>query len=241
MVIRSHRNRGRPGSGGKKPRKRQIFFFDFYRAKIIYNYIGKLKLLGDKKMRVINATSREENGSTIVNLKFKTTNQLLDPDDPSPLPKKELTQDAEDSILNNVFFVWLKKPVILEIQVPAVPDPGPAPQIIDAIRHHFRFVYTEQERETSIFIRERRIALIFTVLNILIAMLYVVFSYQHEFFMTSVAGTAIGAVIVIINWATIWDSYEYFIFDGRAKMQRQKLINKIINAEIRVSFYAQDS
>ena len=54
-------------------------------------------------MKVIEAMHREENGRTRVSLKFKTMDQLLDPDDPSPLPKKELTQDAEDAILSNVF------------------------------------------------------------------------------------------------------------------------------------------
>ena len=32
----------------------------------------------------------------------------------------------------------------------------------------------------------------------------------------------------------VWDTYEYFIFDGREKSQRKKLLNKIINAEINV-------
>ena len=73
-------------------------------------------------MKVIEAIHREENGRTIVSLKFKTRDQLFDPDDPSPLPKKELTQDAEDAILNNVFAYRLKKPVNIEIQVPMVPD-----------------------------------------------------------------------------------------------------------------------
>jgi hypothetical protein len=42
-------------------------------------------------MKVIEALHHEENGRTIVSLRFKTRDQLLDPDDPSPLPKKELT------------------------------------------------------------------------------------------------------------------------------------------------------
>ena len=98
-------------------------------------------------MKVIDAKHSEENGRAIVSLIFKTKDQLLDPDDPSPLPKKELTQDAEDAILNNVFAYWLKKPVNLEIQVPMVPDPGSLKEISDAIRNHFRFVLTEHKRE----------------------------------------------------------------------------------------------
>lgn len=185
-------------------------------------------------MKVIKVTRRKENGRTIVNLGFKTRDQLLDPDDPSPLQQKELTQDAEDSIISNVFLGSLKKPLTIEIEIPGIPDPGPASEISEAIRHHFRFVLSEHIKETAIFVRERRTALAFTVLNILIALLYVGYSYLNEEWMTSVAGTAIGGIIIIMNWATIWDTYEYFIFDSRERMQRKKLLNKIINAEIKV-------
>jgi hypothetical protein len=191
-------------------------------------------------MKVIEATYRKENGRTRVNLRFKTRDQLLDPDDPSPLLKKELTQEAEDAILSNAFAGKLKSPITLEIQIPDVPDPGPAAEITEAIRRHFRYLLTEHKRDTAIFIRERRIALAFTVFNILIALLYVGYAYQHEEWMTSNAGILVGGIIVIMNWATIWDTYEYFIFDGREKSQRKKLLNKIINAEINVILYHKD-
>jgi hypothetical protein len=191
------------------------------------------------RMKVIKATRGRENGRIIVNLRFKTRDQLLDPDDPCPLRKRELTQEAEDAILNNVFADTLKTPVTLELQVP--PDSGPATEISDAIRHHFRFVLTEHQRDTAIFIRERRTALAFTAFNILVALLYAAYAYQHENWMTSVTGTLIGAVVIIMNWATIWDTYEFFIFDSREKNQRKKLLNKIIHAEIRIAPFAHDT
>jgi hypothetical protein len=191
-------------------------------------------------MKVIDATYREENGRTKVNLRFKTRDQLLDPDDPSPLPQKELTQDAEDAILSNAFAGKLKTPVTLEIQIPDVPDPGPVTEITEAVRRHFRYVLTEHNRDTAIFIRERRISLAFTVFNLLIGLLYIGYVYQHTEWMTSNSGIIVGGIIVIMNWATIWDTYEFFIFDGREKSQRKKLLNKIIEAEINVIPYHQD-
>ena len=185
-------------------------------------------------MKIIKATHRTENGRTIVNLRFKSRDQLLDPDDPCPLRKKELTQEAEDTILNNVFAERLKKPVTLEIQVPGVPDSGSATEISEAIRHHFRSVLTDHQRDTAIFIRERRTALALTAFNIMLALFYLGYSYIHEEWMTTITGQFIGGVIIIMNWATIWDTYEFFIFDGREKKHRKKLINKIIDADIRV-------
>jgi hypothetical protein len=191
-------------------------------------------------MKVIRATRRQENGQTIVNLRFKTRDQLLDPDDPCPLTRKELTPEAEEAILRNVFAGKPNNPLTLEIQVPGVPDSGPGTEIPDAIHHHFRFVLTEHDRDWAIFLRERRTALAFTAFNIMIALLYIGYSYQHGDWMASVPGQAIGGIIIILNWATIWDTYEFFIFDGREKRQRRKLLNKIINAEIRVVPIAND-
>lgn len=195
---------------------------------------------GDAGMKVIRATHRQENGRTIVNLLFKTQDQLLDPDDPSPLHIKELTQEAEDAILDNVFAAPLKKPLTLEIQVQGAPGFRHATEITDAVRHHFRFVLNGHERDTAIFIRERRTALAFTAFNLLIGLLYAGYSYQHEDWMNSVTGKVLGGVIIIMNWATIWDTYEYFIFDGREKRQRKKLLQKILDAEIHVIPSARD-
>lgn len=185
-------------------------------------------------MKVIEETHREENGRTIVHLSFKNRDQLLDPDDPSPLHQKELTPEAEDAILNNVFARRQKNTLTLEIAIPGSPDPGPTTEIIDAIRHHFRFVLTEHKRDTAIFVRERRITLVFLVINIFILLFYISYVESNPDFSSTITGMAIGGIIIIMNWATIWDSYEFFIFDSREKLQRKKLLNKIIDAEIKV-------
>jgi hypothetical protein len=191
-------------------------------------------------MKVIEATYRKENGRTRVNLKFKTMDQLLDPDDPSPLPQKELTPEAEDAILSNAFAGKLKMPLTLDIQIPEIPEGGSAADITQAIRHHFRYVLTGHVRDTAIFIRERRTALALTGFNLLLALIYVGYTYQHPDWQTTIAGIFIGGLVIIMNWATVWDTYEYFIFDGREKSQRKKLLNKIINAEIHVILYPKD-
>jgi len=192
-------------------------------------------------MKVIEATYRKENGRTRINLKFKTMDQLLDPDDPSPLPQKELTQEAEDAILSNAFAGKLKMPITLDIQIPEIPDGGSAADITQAIRHHFRYVLTGHVRDTAIFIRERRTALALTGFNLLLALIYVGYTYQHPDWQTTIAGMFIGGLIIIMNWATVWDTYEFFIFDGREKSQRKKLLNKIIDAEINVILYPKDA
>ncbi len=185
-------------------------------------------------MKIIKATHRTENGQTIVNLRFKSRDQLLDPDDPCPLQRKELTQEAEDAILSNVFAEKLNQPVSLEIQVPGIPDTGLTTELSEAIHHHFRSILTDHQRDTAIFIRERRTALALTAINIMILLVYLGYAFLHEGWMATITGQLIGGAIIIINWATIWDTYEFFIFDSREKNHRKKLLNKIIDADIRI-------
>jgi len=64
--------------------------------------------------------------------------------------------------------------------------------------------------------------------------LYALYAGMNEHWINTPLGIAMGGIIIIINWATIWDSYEFFIFDSRERMQRKRLLNKIINSEIRV-------
>ena len=133
-----------------------------------------------------------------------------------------------------MFSYPLRKPVTLEIQVPEISDTIVATEISEAIRHHFRFLLSEHKRDTAIFIRERRTALALTIVNFLIALIYIGYAYQHENWDTTIAGIFIGGLVIIMNWATVWDTYEFFIFDGREKSQRRRLLTKIIDGEIRV-------
>ncbi len=124
-------------------------------------------------MRVIQAARRKESGGTTVSLLFKATGQLLEPDDPSPPARQELTEEAEESIISNFDAVPLKEPVGIEIRLPDALDPVSLMSIPEAVRHHFRFVLSEHEREMGIFLRERRMSLAFTVMNLLVAIIYI--------------------------------------------------------------------
>jgi hypothetical protein len=185
-------------------------------------------------MRVIMSEQREEDGIVTVRLHFKAREQLLDPGDPSPAARQELSQEAETAIITGFDAVRLKQPAALEILLPSAPDPGDSAAIPEAIRHHLRHVLGEHEREWGIFVRERRASLAFAVFNVLIAIVYSLILSRNEDLMTTVPGILIGAVIVILNWATIWDTYEFFIFGTRERWHRRKLLRKIMGSEIRV-------
>jgi hypothetical protein len=190
---------------------------------------------GKGNMRVIRSEHREADGTVTVSLLFKAREQLLDPDDPSSPPEQELTDDAEAAIITSFDTVPMKKPVALEIRIPDSPDFSFSAAIPDAIRHHFRYLLAEHEKEWKIFLRGRRASLAFAVFNIFLAFIYIVTLYENEAWISTFAGIVTGGIIVILNWATIWDTYEFFVYDGLERRHREKLLLKIIGSDIRVS------
>jgi hypothetical protein len=57
--------------------------------------------------------------------------------------------------------------------------------------------------------------------NFPIALFNLGYGYQHPNWNTTIAGTLIRALVVIINRAIVWDTYEFFIFDSHEKNQRE--------------------
>ena len=53
-------------------------------------------------MREIAVKRSESDGTVDLELEFKTLDQLLDPDDPHPLPARELTELGEETIARYV-------------------------------------------------------------------------------------------------------------------------------------------
>jgi hypothetical protein len=185
-------------------------------------------------MRVIQSVHREEERKEIIVLRFKALEQFFDQSDPSGPATRELTSEAEESIVSNMDVVHLKKPVRLDLLFPPSAGILSSSEIVAAVRHHFGYLLDEHKRETHIFIRNRRASLIFTVFNVLLAVIFLLFYNQHPDLTSTIGGVLIGGLIIILNWTTVWDTYEFFIYDGRFNYRRRKLLRKIIASEIRV-------
>ena len=186
-------------------------------------------------MRVIPSVHREEEGTEIIALHFKALEQFFDQSDPSGPATRELTPEAEESIISNVDVVHLRKPVQLDLLFPPSAGMPSSMEIVAAVRHHFSYLLDEHKRETRIFIRHRRTSVFFTVFNALLAVIFLMIYAQHPDLTSTILGLLIGGLIIILNWTTVWDTYEFFIYDGRFNYRRRKLLRKIIASEIRVS------
>ena len=44
----------------------------------------------------------------------------------------------------------------------------------------------------------------------------------------------LGGLITILNWVTIWHTYEYFVYEYRSLRRKRRIYRKIAGMEIRV-------
>ena len=62
---------------------------------------------------------KEEQGGTVLfTFRFKALGQLLDEGDPTPLPEKELTEEAEDALAGHLDEYRVGRPSSLVIELP---------------------------------------------------------------------------------------------------------------------------
>jgi hypothetical protein len=175
-------------------------------------------------MREIVVDRLEEGGAVTLSFRFKSIGQLIDPDDPSPLPDTELTELAEETITGYLDEYRVKTPVSLVIDLPEGDIPSNGTMLIpDAIHRHFSFHVRDVEHDLVISRREGMYSLAIATGNALIAILFVYLAMSTEIPIESFPIVLFAGFITILNWVTIWDTYEHFVYDYR-NIWRKKLI-----------------
>lgn len=183
-------------------------------------------------MREVRVTRTERDGALEIGFRFRSLDQLLDPDDPSPLPGREVTEFAEEYIASYLDGCNLKKIAGIAVGLPRESlTPGDAALLAETIRRHFSFRIADLDDDMRVSRREGRISLVIAIFNTTIAVLFVmVFArYFEEPLVTLLTG-----FVTILNWVTIWDTYEFFVYDYRREMRRRRIYQKLAGIEIRV-------
>jgi hypothetical protein len=183
-------------------------------------------------MRVIRSTVRESEGISHLELWFKTMDQLIDPDDPGAPSERELTEEAEERIYSLVDEIKYKIPVQLEIHLPGSDEsPGNAIDLPRAIRSHFAFRLTELEGEKKASWHEGQVSFFIAICN---ACLTVAIVWFYNDYSASFAYLLLAGLAIILNWVTIWDTYEYFVYDWRHLWRKRRMYEKISRMNIQV-------
>ena len=111
-------------------------------------------------MREIAVKRSESDGTVDLELKFKALDRLLDPEDPHPLPERELTELAEETIAGYVDEFIVKRPVVLTV---SLPRDSVTPEVLalipDTIRRHFAFRLNDLDHEKRLSLSEGEISI----------------------------------------------------------------------------------
>ncbi|MDD1714610.1 MAG: hypothetical protein LUQ61_05035 [Methanoregulaceae archaeon] len=190
-------------------------------------------------MQEIRVTRTERNGEVEIDIRFKSLSQILDEDDPAPLPKQELSDFAEETFAGYLDEYRFKKPVTLSIGIPEKELSDETSLIPQAVKNHFTFRVPNLEHELILSRREGIYSFIISVFNAFLAVI-VLTLYYDEYMSGYLPFILLAALVTILNWVTIWDTYEYFMYDYRNLWRKKRIYQKITRIPITVSGYGPE-
>jgi hypothetical protein len=182
---------------------------------------------------------REEGGGTVVlTFRFKGLGQLLDEGDPTPLPRKELTEEAEEALAGYLDEYPVRKPARLVLELPEGDFAGLSPSLlVESVRHHFGFRVEDLGHELKLQWREGRYSLVLALANLALLLLYVYYVTINAIPVESPNVVLILGLLTILNWATIWDTYEHFFYNYRNLARKRRLYRKITRIPVEIRRY----
>jgi len=184
-------------------------------------------------MKEIKISQTKNNGKTTVEMWFKCLDQLFDPSDSFPFPEKELSDLAEESIFGQFIDLYIRKDDDLIIHIPEGRISVDCEDLMaKAVNRHFTFRLIDIAQEKKSSWREGKVSVLLALMNAAISMfLFHTFYYQAE---SSFLFSIIVGVFIITNWVTIWDTYEYFVYDYRKLWRKYKVYEKLSHTHVSV-------
>ena len=189
-------------------------------------------------MKEIAVKKDEQSGTVFFTFRFKALGQLLDEEDPTPLPGKEMTEEAEDTITGYLDEYRVSKSASLIIEVPKKDLADVSSSLItESVRHHFGFRQDDLTHDLKIARRESLYSLSLAVGNVVFLLLFVFYVTKNEIPLDSIKIAIILGFITIMNWVTIWATYEHIVYDYRNLARKRRLFRKITQIPIDIRGY----
>lgn len=189
-------------------------------------------------MRHIVVRKEEHEGTVFITFRFKALGQLLDLDDPTPIPAKEMTEVAEDAIFGHLDEYSVRSSASLILELPEKDLDGTAsPLIIEAVRHHFRFRRSDLVHDMKISRREGIYSFVVSVGNAAFLIWFLLYSTKNDIPVDAVKVTIFLGFLTILNWVTIWDTYEHFVYDYRNLFRKRRIYEKIAAIPVEIRGY----
>jgi hypothetical protein len=189
-------------------------------------------------MKKIVVKKEEQDGIVLFTFRFKALEQILDEGDPTPLPEKELTEEAEDALSGHLDEYRVGRSASMIIELPEKDLTGVSSSLIsEAVHHHFGFRKDDVTHDMKIHMREGIYSIILALGNVAILLLFVYFALKNEIPLDAVTITLFVGFITIMNWVTIWHTYEHFMYDYRNLARKRWIFEKIAKIPITIKGY----
>jgi hypothetical protein len=179
---------------------------------------------------------RHERGVPCIDVRVRTMRQLFDFHDPAPFRERDLDDDVADYLLGGLEDLPRAHTVKIAIFI-AEREPGDLPpeEIVTALRDHFAW-----QRERIVHALRDHVRRAQFALAMGLAVLAAFLSLAE---LTTLLGPGRGREIVreglvIIAWVAMWRPLEALLYDRWPHVQRRRLRDRILAAEIEV-FYGR--
>ena len=189
-------------------------------------------------MKKIVVKKEEQGGTVLFTFRFKALGQLLDEGDLTPLPEKELTEEAEDALAGHLDEYRVGRPANLVIELPEKDISDVSPSLItEAVHHHFGFRYDDVTHDMKIHLREGTYSIILLLGNVALLLLFLFYTTKNEIPLDTITAGLIIGFITILNWVSVWHTYEHFVFGYRNLARKRWVFEKITKIPINIRGY----
>jgi hypothetical protein len=190
-------------------------------------------------MRKIVVGKEEDAGGTVIlTFRFKALGQLLDEQDPTPLPHREMTGEAEEALAGYLDEYPVSKSASLILELPEGELEGLSPPLlVESVRHHFGFRVDDLGHDLKLQWREGRYSLVLALVNLSLLLLFVYYITVHAIPVESPNVVLVLGILTIMNWATIWDTYEHFFYEYRNLARKRRIYRKITRIPVEIRGY----
>jgi hypothetical protein len=189
-------------------------------------------------MKKIVVKKEEQGGTVLFTFRFKALGQLFDEGDSTPFPEKELTEEAEDALAGYLDEYKVSKPANLVIELPEkdITDVSQA-LINEGVHNHFRFRYDDVSHEMKIHLREGIYSIVLLLVNVAILIVTAIYAAKNEIPLDVISITIIIGFITIMNWVTVWHTYEHFMYDYRNLARKRWIFEKLTKIPVEIRGY----
>jgi len=189
--------------------------------------------------RIICVHKEKDHRHVTLTFRFVTVTQLFDDSDTRPLPEKEVTELAEETMSGYVDEFFLKEPMDLVIELPDSELPPDTEALIpDAVRRHFTLLIPGLDHDLQLVKRSGLESAIIALVNAILGIFFIYYFSKGGIVQTWYT-IVIGFILIIANWASFWATYEIFFYDYRSLLLKRRNYRKIISSPIRVRRYSQ--